>query len=214
VRKTIAADPDSVTVYQMELPFNTLYSRDKLGGGDVAIADWSLKREWHDYAFRQLEGAGYEVSSAYTVVKRGRGARFVYRDSLWHGADLVGTGVASFSHVQGVHFQNVSGWTPYLERLAAGELPIDRAFVTGPEDRLIRETILQLKLGRLERSYFRDKFGVDVVERFADAFDRLEERGMLEVEREHVLLTRAGLLRVDTLLPELYAPVYRGARYT
>jgi oxygen-independent coproporphyrinogen-3 oxidase len=214
VEKTIEADPDSVTIYQMELPFNTLYSRDKLGGGDVPVADWKLKREWHDHAFRRLEESGYEVSSAYTMVKRGSGARFVYRDALWHGGDLLGTGVASFSHLQGLHFQNVSGWTPYLERLGAGELPIERAFVNGPEELLIRETILQLKLGRLDRSYFVHKFGVDVVDRFRDAFSALEARGMLSIEPAGVRLTRQGLLRVDTLLPELYAPAYRGARYT
>ena len=100
-------DPDSVTVYQMELPFNTVYSRQLLDdSGVVPVADWALKRAWHDYAFAQFEQVGYEVSSAYTVVKKNSSARFVYRDSVWRGADLLGAGVASFSHVSGVHFQN------------------------------------------------------------------------------------------------------------
>ena len=34
-----------------------------------------------------------------TVVKDPVRTRFVYRDSLWQGADLLGLGVASFSHV-------------------------------------------------------------------------------------------------------------------
>ena len=33
--------------------------------------------------------------------KRGRKMEFVYRDSLWHGADMLGTGVASFGHMGG-----------------------------------------------------------------------------------------------------------------
>ena len=32
VRRTIELSPDSVTIYQMELPFNTVYSKDILGG--------------------------------------------------------------------------------------------------------------------------------------------------------------------------------------
>jgi oxygen-independent coproporphyrinogen-3 oxidase len=99
----------------------------------------------------------------------------------------------------------------------AGRLPLARAFEAAPEDLLRRELILQLKLGRVEAAPFAEKFGVDVLERFAPAFERLEGRGMLAVDRSNggrVELSREGLLRVDTLLPELYDERYRGARYT
>ncbi len=215
VEKTLEIAPDSVTVYQMELPYNTVYSRRVLDGTEpVPVADWATKRAWHDFAFEQLAEAGYEISSAYTMVKRGKNGRFVYRDSVWHGCDLLGCGVASFSHVGGVHFQNEAGWEPYLGRVEAGELPIARAFATDESERLTRETILQLKLGRLDAGYFRDKFGVDILERFAAPLRRLAERKMLEIEEGAVRLTRAGLLRVDSLLPEFYAQHYQGARYT
>jgi oxygen-independent coproporphyrinogen-3 oxidase len=180
----------------------------------VPVADWALKREWHDYAFSQFEAAGYEVSSAYTVVKRGSSARFVYRDAVWHGADLVGAGVASFSHVNGVHFQNETGWEPYLTRVEAGELPISRAFSTTARERLTRELILQLKLGAVEPEYFRDKFQADILQDFRAALDHWRNKNMLRVDNGSVRLSRQGLLRVDSLLPEFYDPKYRGARYT
>ena len=37
------------------------------------------------------------------------------------------------------------------------------------DDRLIREFILLLKLGKVDAAYFRGKFGVDIFTRFADA---------------------------------------------
>ena len=215
VRKTIEMDADSVTIYQMELPFNTVYSRQLIDGKAApSVADWSTKRDWHDHAFQQLEQAGYEVSSAYTVVKRGQPVRFVYRDSVWRGCDLVGAGVASFSHLSGVHFQNESGWEPYLTRAEVDELPVARAFATSHAERLTREMILQLKLGRLDPAYFQQKFGADILSDFRPAFERLAGRDMLEVANGTVRLTRRGLLRVDTLLPEFYDPKYRDARYT
>ena len=219
VQKTIDVDPDSVTIYQMELPYNTVYSQGILGGGESPVADWQTKREWNLYAIEQLESAGYEVSSAYTMIKR-RGdndasARFAYRDSLWHGADMLGTGVASFGHLSGVHVQNVSSWKEYLDRLAADELPLGRAFETSPTERLTRELILQMKLGELDLDYFRRKFDVDPLDSFPGAFQRLSEREMLQVEdRDRVRLTTRGLLRVDSLLPEFYDPKYANARYT
>ena len=72
VQKTIDLDVDCITVYQMELPFNTVYSKDILGGSDLFVADWKTKREWHNYAFEQFAAAGYEMSSAYTMVKKGK----------------------------------------------------------------------------------------------------------------------------------------------
>src|SRR5207249_6390553 len=111
VRKTIELSPDSVTVYQMELPYNTVFSKElRVIGQDepstFTVADWPTKRAWVDYAFHELAAAGYEISSAYTMVKDRDRCRFVYRDSLWHGADMFGTGVVSFGHVNGVHVPN------------------------------------------------------------------------------------------------------------
>ncbi len=215
VAKTVEIAPDSVTVYQMELPYNTRYSKRLLEGRlQRPLADWATKRAWHDHAFEELLAAGYEISSAYTVVRKDKPCRFVYRDSVWHGCDLLGTGVASFSHLGGVHFQNVDGWGEYLARLGGDRLALGRAFATSPDERLVREMILQLKLGAIGDGYFREKFGAEILERFADAFARLERQGLLAVGDGEVRLTRAGLLRVDTLLPEFYDPAYRNSRYT
>ena len=113
VRRTIELEPDSVTIYQMELPFNTVYSKDILGGViETPVADWPKKRAWVDYAFDELAAAGYSVSSAYTMVETPR-VNFSYRDNLWRGSDLFATGIASFGHVSGVHYQNHPEWEPY-----------------------------------------------------------------------------------------------------
>jgi oxygen-independent coproporphyrinogen-3 oxidase len=219
VRKTVALNPDSVTVYQMELPFNTVFSKElRVVGQDepaaFAVADWPTKRAWVTYAFDELAKAGYEVSSAYTVVKDRRRCRFVYRDSLWHGADMLGTGVASFGHVNGVHMQNVDSWEQYVGTLGRGELPLGRALPVGPRELLIREMILQLKTGRLEVEYFRRKFGANILEDFRPAYERLRAEGWLTFDGREVAVTPAGLLHVDRLLPAFFLPEHRGARYT
>jgi oxygen-independent coproporphyrinogen-3 oxidase len=219
MRKTIALSPDSVTVYQMELPYNTVFSQElKLIGQDeppaMAIADWPTKRAWVDYAFNEMAQAGYEVSSAYTMVKNRATCKFVYRDSLWHGADMFGTGVASFGHANGVHIQNVDTWEQYIGMLDKGELPLGRALPVRPRELMIREMILQLKTGRLEADYFEGKFGVNVLDSFREAFGRLEAKDFLTVHDQHVELTRPGLLQVDRSLPEFFLPEHHTSRYT
>ncbi len=215
VRQTIALAPDSVTIYQMEIPYNTrIYQEMKAQGRLVApVADWQTKRDWVGYAFEQLENSGYTVTSGYAAVKDPARTRFVYRDSLWQGADLVGLGVASFSHIGGTHFQNQHDFEPYVAMLDRGELPLYRALTPTNEERLIRELVLQFKLGRISRAYFQRKFGVDVLIKFKDAITKLRSWETLQVEGDWLRLTRSGLLQVDRLVHEFFLPQHREARY-
>ena len=218
VAKTVELGPDCVTVYQMELPYNTVFSKElKVIGNDepaLAVADWPTKRAWVRYAFDEFEKAGYTVSSATTVVKDPASTRFVYREALWRGADMFGTGVASFGHVNGVHLQNLDTWEAYVEKLDKGELPLGRAFPTTPRDRLIRELVLLLKTGHVDVGYFRTKHDVDVRDEFRPAFDKLQAEGWLTVSGDSIDCTPDGLMQIDRHLPAFFDPQYISTRYT
>lgn len=218
VDRTLALDPDSVTIYQMELPFNTTISSDLLKhGGQFTepVASWPTKRRWVAEAFEALERAGYHIGSAYTAVKRPDVTTFVYRDRLWEGADLVGLGVASFGHVNGVHMQNLDKWEPYLAAVDQGELPLGRGYRPSHEERLIRELILQLKRGWIRPRYFEEKYGETVIDRFESTWSSLERDGHLASKSpERITLTREALLQVDVLLQRFFLPGHVGIRYT
>jgi oxygen-independent coproporphyrinogen III oxidase len=216
VRRTLELSPESVTIYQMELPFNTVYSKDLLGTEkESPVADWSTKRAWVEYAFEEFQAAGYRVSSAYTVVKEEPKISFSYRDNLWQGSDLLATGIASFGHASGIHYQNRPEMPEYLSSLLdRNELPIGRAFVPSQHQRLIREMILQLKRGYLDVSYFVDRFDVNILEQWSDTWQAYADDELLTFNDQRVQLTMAGLLRVDSLLPAFFEPEFRGVRYT
>lgn len=215
IQKTIALAPDSITIYQMEIPYNTtIFKEMKIVGQTVApVADWRTKRAWVDYAFSEFERAGYSIASAYAAVKDPSRTRFLYRDLLWKGADMIGLGVSSFSHVGGTHFQNEHEFESYTARLRHGELPIFRALTTTEEERVIRELILQMKLGQVRQRYFQDKFGIDVRQRFAAPLGKLQDQGFLTADQDCLRLNRDGLLQVDKLLHEFFLPQHQSARY-
>ena len=269
VAKTIELSPDSVTIYQMEIPYNTtIYQQMKAEGKLVApVADWETKRDWVKYAFEELEKAGYTIASAYTAVKNPGStghrpvssgdspdeigetsllnssaaspsthpaipvggsptstggspvppmnsvSKFVYRDKLWAGADLLSLGVASFGHFSGTHYQNHHEFETYVGKMTEGELPIFRALTPTGDEKLIREFVLQLKLGRVSCDYFQKKFGVDPRQRFAVPLQTLQDWGFATVEGDLVSLNRDGLLQVDRLLHEFFLPEHKNARY-
>ena len=215
VEKTVACGADSVTIYQMELPFNTVYSKGMLEqGAPTPVADWDTKRAWVDDAFDRLIEAGYQVSSTCTLFRDPERVNFSYRDNLWHGSDLLATGVASFGHISGVHYQNHPEWATYLAALESDELPLFRGLRLSPHQLLIREMILQLKTGRLDVDYFRQKFSTDIVDQWRDVWRRYEDQGFAEIQDGAIRLSRAGLLRVDGLLPAFFEPQHQGVRYT
>lgn len=215
VAKAVALQPDSVTIYQMEVPYNTgIYRQMKAEGKLVApVADWETKRRWVDYAFGEFEKQGYTVTSTTTVVKDPAKVKFEYRHGLFSGADLLSIGVASFGHLNGVHYQNQHEFQPYLEAIQGGGFPTFRAYVLPPDEQYLREFMLQLKLGSVRVSEFTAKFGTDPRVTFAPALATLKEWGYLSENGDELRLNRDGLLQVDRLLQEFFKPEHRTGRY-
>ncbi len=216
LRKTIELSPDSVTIYQMELPFNTVYSQDILGNQiETPVPDWPTKRAWVNYAYDELVAAGYSISSAYTLVKDPHKVNFSYRDNLWQGSDLLATGVASFGHISGVHYQNHPEWPGYVDALLEdNRLPLHRGLKPTAHQRLIREMILQLKRGYLDAGYFRNKYQVEILSEWQTQWQEYVDDGMLTIDGDRIELTRKGFLHADALLPAFFEPEHQGVRYT
>ena len=167
-------------------------------------------------AFAALEAAGYHVGSAYTAVKDPSRTRFVYRDRLWQGADLVGLGVASFGHVNGVHMQNLDQWEPYRAAVERGEIPLSRAY------RPTRRGADDPRAGAAAEARLHPP---GVLPRTSTAWTcsrasasrsrpSLAEGYLAEASAERVALSREGLLRADVLLRRFFLPQHSGIRYT
>jgi oxygen-independent coproporphyrinogen-3 oxidase len=215
VRKTLELSPESITIYQMELPFNTVFSEGILKQAQESqVADWQTKRDWVKYAFETFAEAGYSQNSAYTMIKDPTKVSFSYRDNLFMGSDLLATGIASFGHISGVHYQNLPEWSQYIGAIEEGRLPLGRAFTPTPKQALIREVILLLKRGFLEIDYFQAKFQVDIWEEFHDVWEQHVEDGYVTHSGNRIDLTMEGLLRADGLLPPFFEPQFQGVRYT
>jgi len=214
LEQIIRMAPDSVTIYQLEIPRNTPLFRSMQNGRLAGeLAAWDVKRARLAAAFDRLEEAGYSIRSAYAAARNTRHRRFVYQEEQYRGADLVGIGLSSFSYVAGVHYQSHASMDEYLESLADGRLPISRAYVLNKRDRLVREFVLQLKLGRVEARPFRQKHGAAIRDFFAEPLQKFAARGWLTFNDETVTLTRQGLMRVDRMLSDFYLSEHCGQSY-
>jgi oxygen-independent coproporphyrinogen-3 oxidase len=207
--------PEMVTLYQMEIPQNTPLYRE-LADGELPEPpiSWDTKHERLERAFAHLEQAGYTVRSAYAAVRDPVRHEFVYQEEQYRGADLIGLGVSSFSYLSGVHQQNTAGLQGYLRAMRGDGLPLGRAYALDHDERLVREAVLQLKLGGFDAATLERRHGVDPLVRFAEPIDALAQQGWLIVDGTDVELTRGGLVRADRLLSSFYRPEHRAVRYS
>ena len=95
-----------------------------------------------------------------------------------------------------------------------GKLPLGRGFKPTQHQLLIREMILQLKTGHLDAGYFEKKFQTDILTQWQSVWSDYLEKGFAKIDGRQIRLTRAGLLRVDSLLPAFFEKKHQGVRYT
>lgn len=215
IEQVRSLEPDCVTIYQLELTHNSNFYKSMEAGRRLAFPDWPTKRRWASEAFDVLEKAGYTIASGYMAVRDPNRWKFAYTvDHFWRGEDLLALGESSFGHIQGVHYQNVHTFQRYINLLDENQLPWRRAHVLSNEEKLRREVILQFKTGCLDLTYFREKFGVDLLEHFPDQINYLLRNNMLTIEKNALKLSRTALLDVDWWLPQFYLLKHQNLRYT
>jgi oxygen-independent coproporphyrinogen-3 oxidase len=215
LERVLELEPASITLYPLEIPLNTpLYRAIQDGTVPREPADWTTKRRRMRAAFERLESSRYTVRSTNAAVRDPERHAFLYQELQYRGADLLGLGVASFSYVSGVHHQNAASLSTYLRAAEEDRPPLGRAHVLSEDERAIREFILQLKLGRVERVPFRARHGVDPATRFEPPLRDLQDRGWIRIDDDAIAWTPDGRVQADRMLPGFYRPEHRGLRYS
>ena len=221
--RTIEMEPDSVTIYQMELPYNTTISSDVLQGTAVGstetVAPWATKRRWVQEAFRRRWKQPATRSGAPIPPSRIRArTKFVYRDRLWQGADLVGTG----SRLLRPHQRRAPPEHRLVGPLCGGTVEAGSASSSAgptvpPRTNVSHSRVrpsAQAGLGSPRRT-FRGSTGWMCASRFESAAGaRFGHDGYLDFRETggaDYAVTRDALLRVDSLLPRFFLEEHTAA---
>ena len=218
VRKTIELLPDSVTIYQMEVPYNTgIYKEMKAEGKlDRARGELAHQARLGGLRFQRIgEGRLHRDQRLHRRARSAEDEVHLSRCALERrGSDRPRRGVV-LAHRRARTSKTSRNSRSISKRSSAGELPISRAMTTTEEERMIREFILQMKLGRVSQQIFPGKIRRRMsAERFRQQFDDLHAQEPAQRARRlagaHARGAAARWTRCST---PSSCPQHRGPRY-
>lgn len=190
--RVIDCKPDRVAIYSCLRPLEMSGVQREICPGQ--LPDRSLSQQLVQTAKEHLIAADYvhigmdrfalpddDLSIALARHRLGRSFQGYATHS---GLDMVGLGLGSISHVDGVLSQNVHGLAKYLALLESGVLPVARGWTLSREDQLRAVVMERVLCGRdVHYGQLRARFGVDFRQHFRSALIRLapaERDGLIE----------------------------------
>ncbi|PHS03214.1 MAG: coproporphyrinogen III oxidase [Blastopirellula sp.] len=140
----------------------------------------------------------YEVSN---FAKPGFQCR--HNEAYWLGHPYFAYGAGAARYVEGKRETNHRSTTTYIKKVMAGESPTAESETLDPES-LARERLVfgLRRMQGIELTDFQQQTGYQVQELIQRKLEQYLEAKLLEIEQNHLRLTRAGLLVSDSIWPD------------
>lgn len=200
LEQILALRPDHVAAYGLQLEAGTPLKA-MIDGGRLAPCDEDAELEMYYDAIKLFTEAGlhrYEISN-FALPGRECRHNIVY----WHNEEYLGLGPAAHSHINGKRSSNEPNLDRYLDKLAAGQLPVAWSEPVTPENEMFETVFLGLRLARgLDLERFRHRFGCSLEDAYPGVVERLVGKGMLERPGRYLRLTRHGLVLANQVMAE------------
>src|SRR5215467_9909415 len=194
----IECDPDHMSLYLLEVYPNAPLK------DDMARARWSQAPDddaatMYVTAMERLESAGYEQYEISNVAKPGRASR--HNLKYWTDGEWLGFGCGAHGTAGGVRTKNVAAVDDYIGRIGSGQSVISEARRLDTAERLGDALFMGLRLTRgIDLDAVRQRYGVDVWERYRDDLTRFVDAGLLRQDNRRLALTRAGMLLANDVM--------------
>jgi oxygen-independent coproporphyrinogen III oxidase len=194
------ATTDAMHKYSVE----TLMSR-----GYVAVSncDFGNDKQMQDTTW---ETKGVEVyslgSKNYRAVVVPTFPRTSYLTHLWYNCgELLAVGPGAYGYLRDHIYLNVPDINEYVQTVESGRLPHSMGTFVSRREKMSRNMALGMKLLRMKRRDFKDRFGVDMTIPFGRTIERLEQQGLVELTDEHLQVTYPkGWLYQDNISKAFY----------
>ena len=188
---------DHVSVYLLETDKDTPLAR-AVRTGRTKVADDDRQAEAYEVTVRGLEAAGlsaYEISNFARPRRESR-----HNLKYWTDAPYAAFGLGAHAYAAGRRRANTRDLSTYLEALSAGRDPVEWTEPFDAERRLGEALMLGLRLTwGVDLEELGMRYGIEPLRRYAEAWERAREAGLVLLEGSRARLTPEGRLRSNEL---------------
>jgi len=209
--ETVAAcGVDSVTAYNLRINERTpvvgqLRQDERL--------DLARLIQWRALVRRAADAVGYRQRRWYEFLRSAptAGVRKPHFEDVTSIGNQIGIGPSARSRLESIIYRDHFNVQRYIERVEAGQSPVEETFVLSVEDWKVRFVALSLGDGRpLNRSEYKRKFGCSVEDDYGETLQRLLAAGLASDDGECISLTETGKLVYDHVTLAFYPQRARG----
>ena len=188
--EAFALEPDHLSVYLLEL-YKDAPLLHRINRGELHAIEDELTVEMYFALKDEAERHGFDH---YEISNWGRPG-FESRHNLkyWTGAPYWAFGVSAAGYDGARRWSNTRNIHEYLSKIEAGESPVAETETLDADDLQSENLFLRLRLKEgVNLREHQVRFGVNVVERYADDLARLDEAGLIELNDGILKISRAG----------------------
>lgn len=196
VAKAIALDIPHMSLYSLILENHTVFMN-RMRRGKLPLPKEEVEAEMFEYIISELEKVGFEHYEISNFSKPG----FESRHNLmyWDNAEYYGIGAGASGYVDGIRYKNHGPIRHYLKAVEDGNARINEEHLTQREQ-MEEEMFLGLrKKSGVSMERFEEKFGQSFQELYGDIIKDLIQQGLMQVDGDHVRMTKRGLFLGDTV---------------
>lgn len=179
-----------LSYYSLILEEQTKLFRD-YENGLVEIPDEDTDREMYHRLVNALKDMGmeqYEVSN-FAIP----GYECAHNLKYWRVDDYLGIGISSHSSVGKYRYANTHSLNSYIDRISAGEKPVDSIEDISLDERLNEYIIMGLRLNSgIDFSEVKSRFGIDFKSEYSREIETNLNSGLIEMDERSLTLTEVG----------------------
>jgi putative oxygen-independent coproporphyrinogen III oxidase len=198
LEEAVALEPDHLSCYQLTIHEGTPFGF-RLARGKMAELPEKSQGELFLFTHEFLRDAGipgYEVSN----FARSPEHRSRHNQKYWHHVPYLGLGPSAHSFSGNRRWWNERKINPYEARIGVRERPVAGSEELTRCDLALEAVMLGLRTtDGIDLPRFRERYGVDLLEKNEPLVERLVREGLLRVEGERLIPTLAGLAVTDSL---------------
>lgn len=213
VNSVIDLDPEHISMYGLELKGGTAL-RQRVDDGELPTPDDDDFADMYEFATAQLSRPGYRQYEISNWCRAGQECR--HNLQYWRNHPYIGIGAGAHGFAGGYRYSTIAAPKRYIDALS--QAPRDsRPFPLTPAaakstqvaiwDEVYETIMMSLRLTRegISPLHFRERFGLDFLDVFGAAVDKLAALELIVVSEERVRLSERGRLLSSAVIREFVA---------